>query len=112
MSHVRCHKNFTELLRTLSQDENLVELRRQDLSMHYDFEPQKAFALIDVDNDGSINAEEVQTFLLKHNIDVDPKEIKNVIYDYDSNNDGELGLPEFCQLTLPSTNPVLRSVAE
>jgi Ca2+-binding EF-hand superfamily protein len=50
--------------------------------------------------------------LLKHNIDVDPKEIKDVIYDYDSNNDGELGLPEFCQLTLPSTNPVLRSVAE
>ena len=39
MSQVRCHKNFTELLRTLSQDENLVELRRQDLSMHYDFEP-------------------------------------------------------------------------
>ena len=80
--------------------------------MHYDFEPSKAFGLIDVDNDGSINAEEVVTFLHKHNSVVDLKEVKDVIYDYDSNNDGDLGLAEFCQLTLPSTNPILRSVAE
>lgn len=72
MSH--SHKDFTELLRTLSKDENLVELRRQDLASHLDFEPKKAFALIDVDDDGSVDAEELLTFLLKNKVDVDLKE--------------------------------------
>jgi len=108
----RCHKDFTELLKTLSQDENLVENRRQDLSSHLDFEPKKAFALIDNDDDGYITANEVQTFLLENKIDADLREIQDLIYDYDSNNDGRLGLEEFCQLTLPSTNPYLRSAAE
>jgi len=108
----RVNKDFTELLRTLSQDENLVENRRQDLSSHLDFEPKKAFALIDVDDDGDITAQEVQTFLLKNRVDADLKDIQDLIYDYDSNNDGRLGIEEFSQLTLPSTNPYLRSAAE
>jgi len=40
-----------------------------------DFEPKKAFALIDTDDDGYITAQEVQTFLLKNKIDVDLREI-------------------------------------
>jgi len=39
-----------------------------------DFEPKKAFGLIDVDDDGFVDAVELLTFLLKYKINVDIKE--------------------------------------
>ena len=84
------------MLKNLSQDECLVELRRQDLSSHYDFEPMKAFKLLDVDNNDSVSGEEIVNFLKKHHVSVGMEEVNDLIFDYDADSEGRIGFNEFC----------------
>jgi len=112
MSHAYCHRLFTDLIRNLSIDETLVEMRRQDLCMHYEFQPDKAFELIDVDKDGEISADEIAAFLRQNNVDCTLADADNLVYDYDSSGDKKLSLSEFSQFALPATSPSLRYTAE
>ena len=64
--------------------------------MHYDFEPMKAFNLLDVDRSGEISPVEIVNFLRKNHVSVDMQDAEDLIFDYDANSDNHIGLNEFC----------------
>lgn len=85
-----------------------IERKRQDLAMKHDFEPRKAFNLIDVDCRGSLDADALSQFLNKNYCTCSKQDAEDIIKEYDSDLNKKLSYEEFCQLVLPSASAGLR----
>jgi Ca2+-binding EF-hand superfamily protein len=86
-------------------------MKRQDISLNPDFEPSKAFAKIDSDKDGVIDANDLVQFMKQKYVKTNPREAEMIIREYDADQDGSLSLEEFCQIILPATNESMRKLA-
>ena len=86
-------------------------MRRQDLARHPDMEPMQLFQHLDVNNSGSISANELFDFMSKQFLNPRYSDADDIIKEYDGNQNRRLDFDEFCQLVLPSTNPNLRHIA-
>ena len=60
-----------------------VELRRQDLARHPDFEPMKVFQLIDVDRNNQISSLNLLDFMRKQYMNVTVSDVDDIITEYD-----------------------------
>lgn len=67
-----------------------MEISRQNLSSHCEFEPFKAFSLIDASGNGKIDSYEIVDFLKKHFVSADLEDARAIIREYDASNDGTL----------------------
>ena len=64
--------------------------------MNFDFDPLKAFTIIDIDQDGYIDAQEICKFLKLNYLRISPIEADLLIHEYDGNQDANLDFQEFC----------------
>ena len=80
--------------------------------MHYDFEPLKAFDLLDSRKIGRVDAHDLLQFLRDNFVVADLQDGMDIVREFDANNDGALCFSEFAQMCLPATNGSLRSAAE
>mmetsp|Transcript_19561 Transcript_19561/g.26431 ORF Transcript_19561/g.26431 Transcript_19561/m.26431 type:complete len:167 (-) Transcript_19561:1761-2261(-) len=101
----------TNLFRDLATNENLIELRRQDLSRHPDFEPMSLFQHVDRSGDGRVTIGELYDFMSKQFLNPRMCDVEDILREYDGTQDSTLDFEEFSQLILPSTNPNLRHIA-
>jgi len=66
------------------------------------------FQHLDVNNCGSICANELYDYMSKHYMSPRMSDAQDIIREYDGSQDSRLNFDEFCQLALPSTSPSLR----
>ena len=83
-------------------------MRRQDLSRHPDFEPQKLFEHVDVNRNGNVTRNEFYEFMNKQFLNPRMSDADDIVREYDGSQDSQLNFDEFSQIVLPSTNPNLR----
>jgi len=102
----------TSLFRDLATNETLIELRRQDLTRHPDFEPMSLFQNVDRNGNGRITVNEIYDFMSKQFLNPRIADVEDIVREYDGSQDNMLDFEEFSQLVLPSTNPNLRHMAE
>lgn len=82
------------------------------MSTHYDFEPLKAFNALDKRRIGRVDSFDVVQFLRDNFVAADLQDCKEIVSEYDADQDGSLSFAEFTQMCLPATNNSLRGVAE
>lgn len=80
--------------------------------MHYEFEPTKAFNLLDSRKIGYVDAHDITQFLKAHYVSAEFEDAQKIVTEYDANLDGTLTFAEFSQLVLPAANSGLRAIAE
>jgi hypothetical protein len=107
-----CDRTLTDLFRNLAFEEQQVEIQRQNLARLPDFDPMRAFNLIDVNGVGALDTINIIEFLRKHYVNLEVEETQDIIREYDATMDGMLTFAEFSQFVLPATNTSLRHVAE
>lgn len=107
-----CDRTLTDLFRNLAFDEYQVEVCRQNCARLNDFDPKKAFELLDTSRCGHIDPVNIVEFLVRHYVQVDLNDAAEIIREFDASMDGTLEFLEFCQFLLPATNNSLRHVAE
>ena len=73
-----------------------VEASRLQLSSHPEFDPYKAFCLLDTRAAGKIDAYDIVDFLRKNYVSADLKDGQDIIREYDSSSDNQLDFNEFC----------------
>ncbi|CAG9334623.1 unnamed protein product [Blepharisma stoltei] len=108
---VDTERRLAEFFSTAASGELEVENARIALSENRDFDPYSAFKVLDRFSNGYLNYIDIKTFLENNRIFVSSQEIDMLISQYDSDSDGRLVLSDFHQLTLPSTNLVIRDIA-
>ena len=102
---------LAQCLLDLSFSEQRVEAMRETLSLVPDFSPLAAFGEVDVYRVGSVEAADLVGFWERLGVQGSEWEARMVIQQYDSNADGRLAEWDFLQVTLPATNPGVRSLA-
>ncbi|CAG9319322.1 unnamed protein product [Blepharisma stoltei] len=108
---VDTERRLAEFFSSASKGEQEVEIARIALSENRDFDPYSAFKVLDRFSNGYLNYLDIKAFLENNRIFASSQEIDLLINQYDSDSDGRLILNDFHQLTLPSTNLVLRDIA-
>lgn len=78
---------------------------------HPDFEPFKAFELINDDKSGSLDVAQFMEFFKKQYLNPDQEVVESMINEFDGEQRKSLGFDEFCQMILPAANSGLRSLA-
>jgi EF-hand domain pair len=80
--------------------------------MYQDFEPSKAFELIDQDQDGQIDEHDIVGFLKSNYLKINKEEAAAIIKEFDADMDGSMSYKEFCSFCLPATNNAIRRLCE
>ena len=82
---------------------------RNELAHNRDFDPRALFERIETFRNGTISANELLIFLQDHAVKtINEEECKEIIAEFDSNQDGTMGYDEMLNCLLPATNPALR----
>ena len=71
----------------------------------------KAFNALDQNRDKVIDTQDIVLFLKQHFIRIGKEEAELVIKEYDSDKDNNLNIDEFKMLFMPTTNEILRDIA-
>ncbi|OMJ92485.1 hypothetical protein SteCoe_4720 [Stentor coeruleus] len=111
MLSIETESKLAEIFLRISHSERSVEECRHYLSSNSDFDPYSTFRGVDHLGIGSFSSTEMLALLDKHRFFSSTDEAYLSIKQYDSNQDGRLSIDEFFSLVLPSTNPVLKSIA-
>jgi len=74
----------------------MIEMKRQDLCRHPDFEPMKLFQHLDRSNDGKVNCSELYDFMSKNYLSPRMTDADDIIREYDGNGNRCLDFDEFC----------------
>jgi Ca2+-binding EF-hand superfamily protein len=109
---IETEKRLADVIASIAEGEKEVELSRISLCECRDFEPYSAFKSLDRLGLGFISYLDLQDFLDKNHISYTSQEVLSLIKQYDSDSDSRLVLVEFHQLVLPSTNNILRDLAQ
>lgn len=109
---IETEKRLADVIASIAEGEKEVELSRISLCESRDFEPYSTFKSLDRLGLGFISYLDLQDFLDRNHISYTSQEVLSLIKQYDSDSDGRLVLVEFHQLVLPSTNNVLRDLAQ
>jgi Ca2+-binding EF-hand superfamily protein len=100
------------LLKSISENEQIVEEQRQQLCKQHGFEPWAAFKRIDRQSRGKLSAHDIITFLRENMVDyMSEVECFHMFRFFDRDNDGLLDFEDFLQLCLPVLDPSLRAKA-
>ena len=91
-------EKILEFFSFLSKLEQSAQVRRKVLTDYYDYNPEKIFRLLDTENKGYINSNNIFSFLDKFNISYSDETVKLLIIFYDSDFDGNLSFQEFIPL--------------
>lgn len=103
---------LAEVLFKISYSESLVEESRFVLSSHEAFDPFTTFKAADRLGIGCFSTTELLAILDKNHFYCTNEEAYLTIKQYDTNQQGRLGIEEFFQLVLPSTCSALRNIAQ
>ena len=79
--------------------------------MHPDFEPMKAFQLVDEQKKGALDSAAIVAYLQKHHVKAEDADGDDIVQEYDGDEDLALNFDEWCQLVLPAANANLRHIA-
>ncbi|OMJ80663.1 hypothetical protein SteCoe_19042 [Stentor coeruleus] len=109
---IETEKKLADTIASIAEGEKEIEIARISLTENRDFEPFSAFKSLDRLGIGFISYMDLQDFLNRNRIPFISQELSSLIKQYDSDSDGRLVLSEFHQLTLPSTNNLLRDLAQ
>merc|ERR1740139_2083003 len=88
-------------LRDSIWDNKVVEDKRIDLSLRYDFSLQELFNMVDINKTGSISLLNWEKFVYDNNILMNRVDLSIIIEKYDINKNGLLSFSEFCEIFLP-----------
>lgn len=111
MLSIETESKLAEIFLRISHSERSVEECRHYLSSNSDFDPYSTFRGVDHLGIGSFSSTEMLALMDKHRFFSSTDEAYLSIKQYDCNQDGRLSIDEFFSLVLPSTNPVLKSIA-
>lgn len=95
-------------LRDSIWDNKVVEDKRIDLSLRYDFSLQELFNMVDFSKTGSISLLDWERFVYDNNILMNRVDLCIIVEKYDINKNGLLSFSEFCEIFLP-TQPEFRA---
>ncbi|OMJ95043.1 hypothetical protein SteCoe_1748 [Stentor coeruleus] len=109
---IETEKRLADIIASIAEGEKEIEISRMNLTENRDFEPFSAFKFLDRLGIGFISYMDLQDFLNRNRIPFTSQELSSLIKQYDSDSDGRLVLSEFHQFTLPSTNNLLRDLAQ
>lgn len=88
------------LQKTVSKEHPISQQEFQDLSLKgYDF-LYGIFKNMDINNDGTINFEEMRTVISQNQVDLDDESIQEIFKKYDTNGDGVIDFSEWVDILL------------
>ena len=98
---------LADLLLTIAQFEQQIELKRQYLAMNENFEPYSAFQRLDRQGSGFLTSREFLSYLRDNGLatGVTEADCYYLVKFFDSDLDGQLHYPDFMQIILPCSNP-------
>ena len=103
----------TDLFRLVALEESDIERLRQTFSTMREFtmNQRALFEAFDTTKDGKITCDEVLKFMVdNHVLGVTLDDCKDIIAEFDSNQDGTLNYDEFLNIFLPAADYGLRNV--
>lgn len=97
------------MFRSIAIDESDIERLRQELAQTRDFDARALFERLDTTKDGSISAQEMQTFMSENYVkDIEVQQCQDIIAEFDSSQDGLMNYDEFLNIVLPAASLSLR----
>ena len=91
-------EKILQLFSFVSKLEQASQVRRKVLTDYYDFNPQKIFKILDTQNKGFINSDDIFQYLEIHHIPYTEESVQLLILFFDIDFDGVLSFQEFVPL--------------
>ena len=91
-------EKILRLFSFISKLEQASQVRRKVLTDYYDFNPQKIFKILDTENKGFINSDDIFQYLENHHIPYTDESVQLLILFFDTDFDGVLSFQEFVPL--------------
>lgn len=88
-------------LRDSIWDNKMVEDKRIDLSLRYDFSLYELFSMMDYSNNGYVSLADFERFVYDYNILQNRADLCIILDKYDIDKDNLLSFAEFCEIFLP-----------
>ena len=111
MLSLRLERLLAQYFLDVAKGEERVEDLRQSLALLPAFTPSTVFARMDRRSVGSIDSSDLVRYLESLGLMLRESEAKQILQQYDSNQDGLLSESDFLQFALPAANPDLRALA-
>jgi len=111
MLSLRSERLLAQFFLDIARGEERVEDLRQSLSLLSAFTPATVFARMDRRSLGHIDSSDFVRFLESLGLMLRESEARQILQQYDSNQDGLLTESDFLQFALPAANPGLRALA-
>lgn len=111
MLSLRSERQLAQFFLDIAKGEERVEDLRQSLALIPAFTPATVFARMDRRGVGSIDSSDLVRYLESLGLMLRESEAKQILQQYDSNQDGLLSENDFLQFALPAANPGLRTLA-
>ena len=111
MLSLRSERQLAQFFLDIAKGEERVEDLRQSLALIPAFTPATVFARMDRRGAGSIDSGDLVRYLESLGLMLRESEAKQILQQYDSNQDGLLSENDFLQFALPAANPGLRTLA-
>lgn len=93
-------------------DNKVLEEKRTNLAMRYDFCLTDIFAMVDFNRSGVITIEDLRRFSYDNSLALDSGDLRVIIDRFDKDRDGRLSFSEFSDLWLPKSNENRRMMQE
>lgn len=100
---------LSKLLLVLADGEASCEVTRQVLANQNGFDAYNLFRLLDVENKGWVDCQNLQDFMRRHGVFMTSNEAANVIYHFDSDQNGNLSYSEWANLVVSPRSSWLKN---
>ncbi|CAG9312033.1 unnamed protein product [Blepharisma stoltei] len=102
---------LAKLFASLGEYELSVEVIRQVLGEHPDFEPFSIFKALDKSENSYLSAFDLLHFLRQNSVIISEQEAFTLVKNWDHNRDGRVSYSDFLESVLPATRPSLKAIA-
>lgn len=93
-------------------DNKLLEEKRVNLALRYDFCLTEMFSMVDYGQSGYVSLADWQKFAYENSMALDSEDLCVIIDRYDRDRDGLLSFSEFCDLFLPNATEYRKTMQE
>jgi Ca2+-binding EF-hand superfamily protein len=108
----RNRANLVVNLKDQMYDNKMLEEKRIDLSLRYDFCLNEFFSMFDYSKTGYLSLSDFERFSYDYNILLNRADLCIIIDRFDNDRDGLLSFSEFCDIFLPKQSEFRRSMQE
>lgn len=108
----RNRANLVVNMKDQMHDNKMLEEKRIDLSLRYDFCLNEFFSMFDYSKTGFLSLSDFERFSYDYNILLNRTDLCIIIDRFDSDRDGLLSFSEFCDIFLPRQSEFRRSMQE